>query len=108
MSLRTLMLLVLVAGGGLGWFALQRQREARRQWVIATIQASGSSVDYDGIGISRLRFRRRRLLRRLIATSDNRQRQANAAQPSNHASMFHKYPKWGTDHFMYFQRKHMK
>ena len=50
MSLRSLMLLVLVAGGGLGWFALQRQREARRQWVIATIQASGSSVEYDGNG----------------------------------------------------------
>jgi hypothetical protein len=54
MSLRTLMLLVLVAGGGLGWFALKRQREARRQRVIATIQASGSSVDFDGIGISRI------------------------------------------------------
>jgi internalin A len=56
MSLRTLMFLVLVAGGGLGWFALQRQREARRQWVIATIQASGSSVDFDGMGISRIRW----------------------------------------------------
>jgi hypothetical protein len=54
MSLRTLMLLVLVVGGGLGWFALQRQREARRQWVIATIQASGASVEFDGIGISRI------------------------------------------------------
>ena len=51
MSLRTLMLVV---GGGLGWFALQRQREARRKWVIATIQASGSSVEFDGIGISRI------------------------------------------------------
>lgn len=54
MSLRTLILLVLVVGGGLGWFSLQRQREARRQWVIATIQASGSSVDFDGMGISRI------------------------------------------------------
>ncbi len=54
MSLRTLMLLVLVVGGGLGWFSLQRQREARRRWVIATIQASGSSVDFDGLGISRI------------------------------------------------------
>jgi internalin A len=54
MSLRTLMLLVPVVGGGLGWFAVQRQREARRQWVIATIQASLSSVDFDGIGISRI------------------------------------------------------
>ncbi|MFI5455944.1 MAG: leucine-rich repeat domain-containing protein [Isosphaerales bacterium] len=54
MSLRTLMLLVLVVGGGLGWFALQRQREAHRKWVIATIQASGSSVDFDDLGISRI------------------------------------------------------
>jgi hypothetical protein len=54
MSLRTLMLLVLVVGGCLGWFSLQRQREARRRWVIATIQASGSSVDFDGLGISRI------------------------------------------------------
>ncbi|MGO9466808.1 MAG: leucine-rich repeat domain-containing protein [Isosphaeraceae bacterium] len=54
MSLRTLMLLVLVVGGGLGWFSLQRQREARRRWVIATIWASGSSVDSDGLGISRI------------------------------------------------------
>jgi hypothetical protein len=52
MSLSTLMLLVLVIGGGLGWFAVQRQREARRQWVIATIQASRSFVDFDGKGIS--------------------------------------------------------
>ena len=52
--LRTLMLIVLVTGGSLGWFALQRQREARRKWVIATIQASGSSLDYDGKGISRI------------------------------------------------------
>ena len=48
------MLLVLVAGGGLGWFTLQWQREARRQWVIATIQASGSWVHFDGIGICRI------------------------------------------------------
>jgi hypothetical protein len=48
------MLIVLVAGAGLGWFAVQREREARRKWVIATIQASGSSVDFDGIGISRI------------------------------------------------------
>ena len=48
------MLIVLVTGGSLGWFALQRQREARRKWVIATIQASGSSLDYDGTGISRI------------------------------------------------------
>jgi hypothetical protein len=48
------MLLVLVAGGGLGWFALQRQREAHRKWAIATIQASGSSVEFDGAGISRI------------------------------------------------------
>ena len=48
------MLLVLVVGGGLGWFALQRQREAHRQRVIATIRASLSSVDFDGIGISRI------------------------------------------------------
>jgi hypothetical protein len=54
MSLRTLMLIVLVTGAGLGWFAVQREREARRKWVIATIQASGSSVDFDGIGISRI------------------------------------------------------
>ena len=54
MSLRTLMLLVLVVGGSLGWIAVQRQREARRQWVIATIQASLSSVDFDGKGISRI------------------------------------------------------
>jgi hypothetical protein len=54
LSLRTLMLLVLVVGGGLGWLSLQRQREARRQWVIATIQASGSNVEFDGIGISRI------------------------------------------------------
>jgi len=53
-SLRTLMMLVLVVGGGLGWYSLQRQREARHQWVIATIQASGSSVDFDGLGISRI------------------------------------------------------
>lgn len=54
MSLRTLMLLVLVVGGGLGWFSLQRAREARRNWVIATIQSSGSSVEFDGTGISRI------------------------------------------------------
>ncbi len=48
------MLVVLVVGGGLGWFALQRQREARRQWVNATIRASLSSVDDDGSGISRI------------------------------------------------------
>jgi hypothetical protein len=54
LSLRSLMLLVLVSGGGLGWFALQRQREARRQWVITTIQGSGSSVEFDGKGISRI------------------------------------------------------
>jgi hypothetical protein len=54
MSLRTLMLIVLVAGAGLGWFALERQRDARRKWVIATIQASGASVDFDGRGISRI------------------------------------------------------
>ncbi len=53
-SLRTLMLLILVAGGGLGWYAIRRQREARFQRVIATIQASGSSVDFDGVGISRI------------------------------------------------------
>jgi hypothetical protein len=53
-NLRTLMLLVLVVGGGLGWFALHRQREAHRQRVIATIRASLSSVDFDGIGISRI------------------------------------------------------
>jgi hypothetical protein len=54
MNLRTLMLLVLVVGGTLGWFSLQRQREARRKWVIATIQGSGSSVEFDGTGISRI------------------------------------------------------
>jgi hypothetical protein len=48
------MLLVLVLGGSLGWFALQRQREARRQWVIATIQGSLASVEFDGIAISRI------------------------------------------------------
>jgi hypothetical protein len=53
-SLRTLMLLVLVTGGTLGWFSLQRQREAHRKWVIATVQASNSSIDYDGLGISRI------------------------------------------------------
>jgi hypothetical protein len=53
-SLRTLMLLVLVVGGGLGWYSLQRQREARRQWVIDTIQASHPSIDFDGQGISRI------------------------------------------------------
>jgi hypothetical protein len=51
------MLLVVVAGGGLGWFTLQSQWEARRQWVIAIIQASRSWVDFDGMGIYRiLRF----------------------------------------------------
>jgi hypothetical protein len=54
MSLRTLMLLVLVVGGGLGWFGLQRQRDSRRKWVIATIQASGSSVEFGEVGISRI------------------------------------------------------
>jgi hypothetical protein len=48
------MLLVLVTGGALGWFSLQRQREARLKWVIATIQASNSSIEYDGLGISRI------------------------------------------------------
>ena len=48
------MLLVLVVGGGLGWFALQRQREARRRGAIATIQKSLSSVEFDGNGISRI------------------------------------------------------
>ena len=48
------MLLVLVVGGSLGWFALQRQREARRRAAIATIQASLSSVEFDGKGISRI------------------------------------------------------
>jgi Leucine-rich repeat (LRR) protein len=54
MSLWSLMLFVLVAGGGLGWFALQRQREVRRQRVIATIQASGSSVELVGADISQI------------------------------------------------------
>ncbi len=53
-NLRTLMLLVLVTGGTVGWFSLQRQREAHRKWVIATIQASKSSIEYDGLGISRI------------------------------------------------------
>ena len=54
MSLRTLMLLVLVIGGGLGWLAVHRQRELRRQWVITTIRGSLSSVEFDGIGISQI------------------------------------------------------
>ena len=44
----------MVTGGGLGWFTLQWQREARRQWVIATIQASRSWVEFDGVGICRI------------------------------------------------------
>lgn len=54
MNLGTLMVLVLVVGGGLGWLTLKRQREARRQRVIAAIQASLSSVEFDGPGISRI------------------------------------------------------
>jgi hypothetical protein len=54
MSVRSLMLLVLVSGAGLGWFAIRQQREAHRRWVIATIQASGSSVEFDGNAISRI------------------------------------------------------
>jgi hypothetical protein len=53
-SLRTLMLLVLIVGGGLGWYSIRKQREARRQWVVSTIEAIGASLDYDGIGISRI------------------------------------------------------
>jgi hypothetical protein len=49
MSLRTLMLIVLVVGGGLGWFALQRQRESRRQWVIAAI---AGLTNLEGINLS--------------------------------------------------------
>jgi Leucine-rich repeat (LRR) protein len=54
LSLRALMILVLVAGGGIGWVTMQRQKEAHRKWVIATIQAAGASIDYDGVGISRI------------------------------------------------------
>ena len=50
------MFLVLVVGGGLGWVSLQRQREARLKWVIATIEGLGASLDYDGIGISRIQW----------------------------------------------------
>jgi hypothetical protein len=57
LSLRTLMLLVLVAGAGFGWLGMRARREARRQWVIATIQASGATVGYDGVGISTILWR---------------------------------------------------
>lgn len=53
-SLRALMLLVLVTGGTVGWLSLRRQQAAHRKWVIATVQASKSSIDYDGLGISRI------------------------------------------------------
>ena len=54
MKLRTLMILVPVVGVGLAWDVGRRQREARRQWVIATIKSSGSSVEFAGPEISRI------------------------------------------------------
>jgi hypothetical protein len=53
-SVRSLMLIVLVVGGGLGWIASQRQREVRRQGAIATIRASLASVDFEGGEVSRI------------------------------------------------------